>query len=64
MAADAARKGEGEPDRVDIPDQLASLTGLPRGLWVFLFALVAACALVLGARLLVPWPPHLPSVGG
>ncbi len=41
-------------------DQLASLTGVPRGLWVFLFALVAVGALVLGARLLIPWPTHLP----
>jgi peptide chain release factor 2 len=27
MAADAPRRGEGEPDRVDIPEQLASLAG-------------------------------------
>ena len=27
MAADAARRGEGEPERVDIPEQLESLTG-------------------------------------
>jgi hypothetical protein len=40
-------------------DQLAWLTGVPGGLWVFLFALVAAGALVLGAWLLVPWPAHL-----
>ncbi|TVZ04414.1 M50 family peptidase [Trebonia kvetii] len=40
-------------------DQLAWLTGVPGGLWVFLFALVATGALILGARLLVPWPAHL-----
>jgi Peptidase M50B-like len=39
-------------------DQLAWLTGVPRGLWVFLFGLVALGALALGARLLIPWPPH------
>jgi hypothetical protein len=44
-------------------DQLAALTRVPRGLWVALFALVAAGALVLGARLLVPWPVHLPALG-
>lgn len=43
-------------------DQLASLTGVPRGLWVTLFALVALGALILGARLLVPLPAHLPSL--
>jgi len=40
-------------------DQLAGLTGVPGGLWVFLFALVATGALILGARLLIPWPAHL-----
>ncbi len=35
-------------------DQLARMTGLPAGLWVTLFALVALAALVLGASLLVP----------
>ena len=44
-------------------DQLAALTRIPRALWVTLFALVAAGALVLGARLLVPWPVHLPALG-
>jgi len=44
-------------------DQLAALTRIPRGLWVALFALVAVSALVLGARLLVPWPVHLPALG-
>jgi hypothetical protein len=37
-------------------DQLAALTGVPGGLWVLLFALVAVAAVVFGARLLVPWP--------
>ena len=44
-------------------DQLAALTRIPRGLWVALFALVAAGALVLGARLLVQWPVHLTVPG-
>jgi hypothetical protein len=46
-------------------DQLARLTGVPAGLWVTVFLLVALGALVLGAALLVPpgwhlaWPaPH------
>jgi hypothetical protein len=42
-------------------DQLAWLTGLPGAIWVMLFALVAVAALALGARLLIPWPAHLPS---
>jgi hypothetical protein len=44
-------------------DQLAVLTRLPAGLWVALFALFAVAALFLGARLLIPWPAHLPSFG-
>jgi Peptidase M50B-like len=44
-------------------DQLAVLTRLPAGLWVTLFALFAGGAVLLGARLLVPWPAHLPSLG-
>jgi hypothetical protein len=35
-------------------DQLARLTGVPAGLWVTLFALVAIAALVVGTRLLIP----------
>jgi hypothetical protein len=54
----ASRSGAGMSDA----DQLASLTGVPGGLWVTLFALVALGALVLGTRLLVPWPAHLPSL--
>ena len=39
-------------------DQLARMTGVPAGLWVALFGLVALAALVLGATLLAPsgWP--------
>lgn len=40
-------------------DQLAVLTGVPGAVWVALFALVATAALLLGARLIVPWPVHL-----
>jgi hypothetical protein len=40
-------------------DQLARLTGAPASLWVTLFLLVALCALVLGAILLVPPGWHL-----
>jgi hypothetical protein len=54
----AGRPGTGASDA----DQLASLTGVPGGVWVTLFALVAGGALVLGARLLVPWPAHLLSL--
>jgi hypothetical protein len=43
-------------------DQLAWLTRVPAGLWVSLFALVAIAAVVLGARLLVPWPVHIPGL--
>jgi hypothetical protein len=42
-------------------DQLGWLTGIPAGVWVTLFGLVAVGAMVLGARLLIPWPAHLPS---
>jgi hypothetical protein len=42
-------------------DQLGLLTGVPAGVWVALFGLFAVGALVLGARLLIPWPAHLPS---
>ena len=40
-------------------DQLARLTGVPGGVWVCVFALVAVAAVVLGARLLIPGSPHL-----
>jgi Peptidase M50B-like len=35
-------------------DQLARLTGVSRGVWVTVFVLIAAAALALGARLLIP----------
>ncbi len=35
-------------------DQLAWMTGVPAGLWVALFALVALAALTVGASLLIP----------
>jgi hypothetical protein len=40
-------------------DQLARMTGVPAGLWVALFALVALAALAAGASLLIPsgWHP-------
>ncbi len=41
-------------------DQLATLTGVPGGVWVAVFALAALAALAFGARLLVPWPAQLP----
>jgi hypothetical protein len=57
------RLPSGRPGAVNSDaDQLAWLTGLPAGLWVTLFALVAVGALVLGARLLIPWPVHLPAL--
>jgi hypothetical protein len=43
-------------------DQLAWLTGVPAGVWMTLFALVAVGALALGARLLIPWPAHLSTL--
>jgi hypothetical protein len=51
----SGRPGQGMSDA----DQLARLTRVPAGVWVTLFALVAVGALVLGARLLIPWPTHL-----
>ena len=41
-------------------DQLAGLTGVPGGVWVGLFLLVALAALALGAWLLVPGPLPVP----
>jgi Peptidase M50B-like len=43
-------------------DQLAGLTGVPGGVWVGLFLVVALVALAIGARLLVPGPLHLPRI--
>jgi hypothetical protein len=53
----ARRPGRGGSDA----DQLARLTGVPGGVWVGLFWLVAVAALVLGAWLLVPGSVHLPA---
>jgi hypothetical protein len=59
------RLAAGRPGAVNSDaDQLAELTGLPGGLWVTLFALVALGAVALGARLLIPWPAHLPFLSG
>ena len=43
-------------------DQLAGLTGVPGGVWVGLFLVVALAALAVGARLLFPGPLHLPRL--
>jgi hypothetical protein len=43
-------------------DQLAGLTGVPGGVWVALFLLVAFAALALGAWLLVPGPLPVPRI--
>ena len=63
----SARRGRrGYPGKTDA-DQLARLTGVPGGVWVVVFGVVAVAALVLGARLLVPTAlhvPHLPTAGG
>jgi peptidase M50B-like protein len=48
--------------RVSDADQLARLTGVPGGVWVCLFALVAVVAMVVGARLLVPGTVHVPRI--
>jgi hypothetical protein len=57
------RLASGQPGAVNSDaDQLAWLTGVPAGVWVTLFALVAVGALALGARLLIPWPAHLSAL--
>jgi Peptidase M50B-like len=43
-------------------DQLARLTGVPGGVWIGVFAVVAVVAIVVGARLLVPATVHLPRI--
>jgi Peptidase M50B-like len=43
-------------------DQLARLTGVPGGVWVAVFGLVAVAALAIGARLLIPGPLHVPGI--
>jgi Peptidase M50B-like len=57
----------GRDGRTDA-DQLARLTGMPGGMWVLVFGLVAVAALALGTKLLIPVAlhvphPHLPSAG-
>jgi Peptidase M50B-like len=49
--------------QVSDADQLARLTGVPGGVWVCLFAVVAAVAMIVGARLLVPGTVHVPRIG-
>jgi hypothetical protein len=49
-----ARGRRGSWARSSDAGQLAQMTGVPAGLWVALFALVAIAALVLGASLLAP----------
>jgi Peptidase M50B-like len=44
-------------------DQLGRLTGVPGGAWVAVFALLCVAALVLGTRLLITVPLHLPHLG-
>jgi Peptidase M50B-like len=43
-------------------EQLARLTGVPGGVWVGVFAIVALAAIVVGARLLVPPTVHVPRI--
>ena len=60
----AARLAGGRPGPANSDaDQLGWLTGVPAVVWVTLFALVALAALILGARLMIPWPVHLPGAG-
>jgi hypothetical protein len=51
----------GRPPASDA-DQLARLTGVPGGVWVAVFGLVAVAALAIGARLLIPGPLHVPGI--
>ena len=57
----ARARRRGRPAASDA-DQLARLTGVPGGVWVAVFGLVAVAALLAGARLLVPVPLHLPAI--
>ena len=54
-------RGGGRPSRAlaSDADQLALLTGVPGGAWIFLFGLVAFASLVVGAFLLLPGFGHL-----
>jgi hypothetical protein len=54
------RRNRGE--RPSDADQLARITGVPAGVWVALFALVAIAAVALGAALLVPAALHPSSL--
>ena len=56
-----ARRWQGRGPQSDA-DQLAGLTGVPGGVWVALFLLVAFAALALGAWLLVPGPLAVPRI--
>lgn len=61
----AHRRGRGGSTDAD---QLARLTGMPAGVWVLVFGVVAVAALVLGTKLLIPAAlhvphPHLPTAG-
>jgi hypothetical protein len=49
----------GRRRRTSDADQLARLTGVRAGVWVFAFAVIALAALALGARLLVPGSIHV-----
>ena len=53
-------RGGGRPSRAlaSDADQLALLTGVPGGAWVFTFAVVAIGALIAGAFLLLPGLSH------
>jgi hypothetical protein len=54
-ALDLARRGSRRgPRGASDADQLARLTGLPRGAWVTFFLLICTAAVALGARLLIP----------
>jgi hypothetical protein len=55
------RRARGSGRGASDADQLARLTGVPGGVWVGLFWLVAVAALVLGGRLLIPGSVHLPG---
>ena len=55
LARHSPRRGSRSPrGGLSDADQLARLTGLPRGAWVTLFLLICTAALALGARLLIP----------
>ena len=49
-----SRSGSRSRSGLSDADQLARLTGVPRGVWVTAFVLIATAALALGTRLLIP----------